>query len=224
MFAGLVFRPGAAPFLPLLLIFVHITDGDRKTAPRRRGQRREAILEAAADLFSERGYRGTGIDEIGEAAGVTGPGVYRHFDNKNDLLGEVVKRAITRVVEGVAEVVSENDESWPVLEGLLDNMISAVLSDRAAWAVVVREQRHLERGPARALNRAHRLHVDEWTHALAEVRPDLSDSEARVVIHGVLGLTAPFAARFESGVDDAQLAAILREMGLRVLRGATVAV
>lgn len=139
------------------------------------------------------------------------------------MLGEVVRRAVTRIVEGVAEVVSENDESWAILEGLLDNMIAAVLSDRAAWAVVVKEQRHLERASARALSRAHRLHVGEWVHALAEVRPDLSDAEARVVIHGVLGLTAPFAARFDSGVDDAQLAAILREMGLRVLRGATVA-
>src|SRR5690606_18584825 len=81
-----------------------------------RGHRRRAILEAAADLFSERGYPATGVDEIGEAAGITGPAVYRHFDNKNHVLSAVVKRAIERVVEGVADVVSEAGTSWEVLE------------------------------------------------------------------------------------------------------------
>ncbi len=108
------------------------------------GRRREVILESAARLFSQRGYPATGIDDIGAAAGITGPGVYRHFDNKNDVLGEVVRRAVDRVVDGVAAVVAEGDTDWDVLEGLVRNMVTHVLDDRTAWAVVVREQRHLD--------------------------------------------------------------------------------
>ena len=48
--------------------------------------RREAILDAATKLFSTRGYADTGIDDIGEAVGVTGPAVYRHFASKQELL------------------------------------------------------------------------------------------------------------------------------------------
>jgi AcrR family transcriptional regulator len=182
------------------------------------GGRREAILASAAELFSQQGYPATGIDEIGAAAGITGPGVYRHFDNKNGVLGEVVRRAVERVVAGVADVVDEGKTDWDVLEGLVMNMINAVLSDRAAWAVVVREQRHLDPVAQRGLNRAHRLHIEEWVHALSGARPDLTDAEVRVIVHGVLGVAAPFAARYDAGLDPKRTVALLQETAMSVMR------
>ncbi len=180
--------------------------------------RREAILASAAELFSERGYPATGIDEIGAAAGITGPGVYRHFDNKNGVLEGVVQRAVERVVAGVAEVVDDGKTDWQVLEGLVHNMITSVLDDRAAWAVVVREQRHLQGGAQRGLARAHRLHLEEWVHALSSARPDLSDSEVRVIVHGVLGVAAPFAARYDAGLDRDRTEVVLQATAMAVLR------
>ncbi len=184
------------------------------------GSRREAILASAAELFSRRGYPATGIDDIGAAAGITGPGVYRHFDNKNGVLGEVVRRAVERVVDGVAEVVDDATGDWEVLDGLVRNMITAVLSDRAAWAVVVREQRHLDPAALRVLGRAHRLHLEEWVHALAGARPDLTDAEVRVIVHGVLGVTAPFAVRHDAGVTQDELVELLRETAMAIMRHA----
>jgi AcrR family transcriptional regulator len=183
-----------------------------------RGSRREAILASAAELFSRQGYPATGIDEIGEAAGITGPGVYRHFEGKSGVLDEVVQRAISRVVAGVADVVDEGRSDWEVLEGLVRNMIRSVLDDRAGWAVVVREQRHLDPPAQRALGRAHRLHVEEWVHALAGARPDLDDAEVRVIVHGVLGLAAPFAARYDAGVDRERTEDLLQAAAMAVLR------
>jgi AcrR family transcriptional regulator len=46
---------------------------------------REAILEAAARLFEEKGYVGTSINEIGQAAGVAPSGIYIYFNSKLDL-------------------------------------------------------------------------------------------------------------------------------------------
>jgi AcrR family transcriptional regulator len=188
-----------------------------RTVPRS-GGRREAILTSAARLFARHGYPATGIDEIGAAAGITGPGVYRHFDSKNDVLNEVVGRAVERLVTGVADVVDEGDSDWAVLEGLVRNMITSVLADRAGWAVVVREQRHLDHENKRALARAHRLHVEEWAHALAGARPDLSDPEIRVIVHGVLGVAAPFAVRYDAGMEPARTAALLQETAMAIMR------
>jgi AcrR family transcriptional regulator len=57
------------------------------SAPSPRGAaRREAILTAAAQLFAERGYAAVGMDDIGAAAGVTGPAIYRHFGAKATVL------------------------------------------------------------------------------------------------------------------------------------------
>ncbi len=182
------------------------------------GGRRETIIRSAARLFARHGYPATGIDDIGAAAGITGPGVYRHFENKNDLLGEVVRRAIDPVLEGVADVVAEADSDWAVLEGLVHNMVEAVLDDRAAWAVVVREQRHLDLTARRALGRAHRMHTEEWVHALAGARPDLTDQEARVIVHGVLGVVAPFAIREDAGPGRARTAELVETSAMAVLR------
>jgi AcrR family transcriptional regulator len=185
--------------------------------------RREAILASAAELFSERGYPATGIDEIGESAGITGPGVYRHFENKSALLGEIVGRAVDQVVGGVPAIVADAGSDWEVLEGLVRNMITSVMADRAAWAGVVREQRHLDPAARRALARAHRLHVEEWAHALSGARPDLSDAEVRVVVHGVLGATAPFATRGDGAITDARTVELLQASAMGILRGAASA-
>jgi hypothetical protein len=130
----------------------------------------------------------------------------------------VVGRAVDRVVTGVADVVEDGDSDWDVLEGLVRNMITAVLADRAGWAVVVREQRHLDRDSKRALARAHRLHVEEWVHALAGARPDLTDAEIRVIVHGVLGVTAPFAVRYDAGMEPERTAALLQATAMAIMR------
>ncbi len=185
-----------------------------------RGGRREAIVSSAARLFATRGYPATGIDEIGAGAGITGPGVYRHFGNKNDVLAEVVGRAVDGVVAGVDEVVERGTTDWEVLEGLVDNMLTTVLDDREAWAVVVREQRHLDPTSQRALGRAHRRHVEAWVQALAAVRPDLTEAEVRVVVAGVLGVVTPFALRAGAAPGRERMAGILRDAALAIMRHA----
>ena len=55
-----------------------------------RGLRREEILTAAAALFARRGFHGVTIDDIGAAAGLSGPGIYRHFPGKEAMLSEML--------------------------------------------------------------------------------------------------------------------------------------
>ncbi|MBX7160744.1 MAG: TetR/AcrR family transcriptional regulator [Acidimicrobiia bacterium] len=63
-----------------------------------RAERRQAILRGAARAFAERGYAGTSMEAIAEAAGITKLIVYRHFESKADLYRAVV----TDVVESIA--------------------------------------------------------------------------------------------------------------------------
>ena len=51
---------------------------------------REPLIRAARDLFSEKGYDGTGVDEIAESIGIKGPTIYKYFKNKEDLLKAVI--------------------------------------------------------------------------------------------------------------------------------------
>src|ERR671929_1716646 len=68
--------------------------------------RREQILQAAAQLFAERGSRSVGVDDIGAAVGVTGPAIYRHFAGKDAMLAEMLLRISERLLAGGNECVA----------------------------------------------------------------------------------------------------------------------
>jgi AcrR family transcriptional regulator len=70
--------------------------------PRRRltaAARREVIADAAAVLFSERGYRGASIEAIARGSGVTPPVVYEHFDSKRELYRDLLERHFAELRE-----------------------------------------------------------------------------------------------------------------------------
>ena len=52
---------------------------------------RERLLQAAADVFAERGYDGTRVADIAAAAGVSNGALYAHFSSKADLLVDALR-------------------------------------------------------------------------------------------------------------------------------------
>lgn len=64
--------------------------GEVRTA--RATRTRDAIVDAARDLFVRRGYRATSLRDIATAAGISHPGLLRHFATKDELLAEIVEQ------------------------------------------------------------------------------------------------------------------------------------
>jgi AcrR family transcriptional regulator len=65
----------------------------RKAKGNRRGDAtRELILDAAVEMFAERGFRGTGLLALAERIGMTHAGILRHFGTKEGLLLAVIQR------------------------------------------------------------------------------------------------------------------------------------
>ena len=60
---------------------------------------RERILEAAAQLFRERGFDGIGVADLMKQAGLTHGGFYGHFASKEELIAEASARALTSTFE-----------------------------------------------------------------------------------------------------------------------------
>lgn len=69
---------------------------------------REPLIKAARDLFSVKGYDGTGVDEIAESVGIKGPTIYKYFKNKEDLLRAVIDSAEAEYAKGMG-----NGDSLP---------------------------------------------------------------------------------------------------------------
>jgi AcrR family transcriptional regulator len=61
----------------------------QRTAQTKRNRTRRALLGAAQELFEQRGWNGTRIEDIAKSAGVSATTAYNHFKNKQTLLGHV---------------------------------------------------------------------------------------------------------------------------------------
>ena len=73
-----------------------------KVSKQQSAENREAILDAAAKLFRERGIQGVGVAEIMAAAGFTHGGFYGHFASKEALAAEVIERVYQHSVDKLA--------------------------------------------------------------------------------------------------------------------------
>ncbi len=170
--------------------------------------RRELLLEAAADLFAARGFHAVGIDDIGAAAGITGPGVYRHFASKQALLESLCDRTMDRMLA----LAHGTDD----LVALVDLHVELVVSERTLIGVWVREQRALAEEVRRSLRRRMRAYENLWRDALAPRRPDLEPAVLALVVGSALAMLNT-TSLIESPLPPAERSDVLRRLALATL-------
>lgn len=163
------------------------------------------------ELFHRNGYHATGMDEIGAAAGISGPGVYRHFRSKEEILATGLKRAVSGVLERSRAIVTGADSPRRALEGLVASFVDGLLADRWLSAMLMRERHALSPATRRWVERAERIHVEEWVGALRRERPELSEGEARLMVHAARWMCLS-VAYCDGGLDPAREAEILARM------------
>jgi AcrR family transcriptional regulator len=177
-------------------------------ARRRDPDRRERILEAAADLVAERGYHEVGMTDIGAAAGITGSAIYRHFDGKSDVLVTMFDRVIDDLTAGAAETAESDAQPLEALRALIHGQIRFVIQDRTLAQVYYNEIANLPAEDRRRLRRKQRLYLEEWVHQLAALRPEASDAELRARVHAAIGAIQS-VLRYQSGLAAGQLEALI---------------
>ena len=185
----------------------------------RRRSRREEILEIAVGLIASRGYHGVSMDDIGAAAGVTGPALYHHFAGKEAMLAAALIPVSEGLLAGGRERVSGHDrDPGTTLVALVDFHVEFALNNPAVIALHLHELDRLPEEPRRQIRRLQRLYVEEWVSVLTALRPDLDDAEARVLAHAAFGLmnSTPFLG---GEVDHARCAELLRAATLASLQG-----
>jgi len=178
--------------------------------------RREQLLEAAAHLFADRGFHAVGIDDIGAAAGISGPGVYRHFPSKAALLEALCDRAMTRMLDGARSIVESAASPADALEGLVELHAAFGVTERALIGVWVREMRSLSDDVRRSLRRRMRSYEQLWHGVLAPLREDLEPAEVAVVVGSTLAMLNGTAFTTPA-VGPERLEALLRRMALSAL-------
>jgi AcrR family transcriptional regulator len=177
--------------------------------PRRRDpHRRQRILTAAAELVAERGYHDVGISEIAAAAGVTGPAIYRHFDNKSAVLVAMFDRVIDDLTAEAVDIVSSGDEPLAILRSLIRSHVRIVMVDHTLMRVYHNEIANLPEEDSRRLRRKQRLYLEEWVHILGVLRPRANDSMLRALVHAAIGAIQS-TLFYQSGLSEQQLANLM---------------
>jgi AcrR family transcriptional regulator len=90
---------------------------------------REAVLDAAGDLFAQRGDA-VQMDEIAERAGLGVGTLYRHFADKQALLAAIIGRRF-EAITALAHTADATDDPWTAFETLLYGYLESVEGDAA---------------------------------------------------------------------------------------------
>lgn len=72
--------------------------------------RREQILDVALEIFGGSGYHGASMNEIAEAAGVTKPVLYQHFDSKSELFSALLDEVGTRMRIAITKATADAED------------------------------------------------------------------------------------------------------------------
>jgi len=189
-------------------------------ATRRGNDRIDALISAALDAFWSKGFHGTNINEIGAAAGVTGPALYRHFKSKHELLAETIWMAV-RLVARAGRSVRERDlPARDALNALCEIFVDVAVDNPKLLAVYALEARHLPADLAVELKRNERLFREEFVHLITTIRPDVIDADARALVRGALFVVIG-ACLEETGMDKGRAKRLLTKMMVATLGAAT---
>lgn len=179
--------------------------------------RRDAILGAAVDLFRRRGFHSVGIDEIGTAAGISGPGVYRHFASKGAVLVGLFDSISEQILIAAEEVQKAECPPAEALDRLVALQVATAVEQRARLAVWIQDRRSLPPAEAERIGQRQAEYVGIWVQTLVRLRPELGPAEAETLVHAALGAVSSVAFH-DTGLPPGRLEALLADVAGAVLR------
>jgi AcrR family transcriptional regulator len=189
-----------------------------------KSDRRSKLIAAAERLVAERGYLAVRLEDIGAAAGVSGPAIYRHFPNKEALLVELLVGISTRLLAGATDVVARADDPSTALDGLIDFHLDFALGESDLIRIQDRDLGHLPPTAKRQVRKSQRQYVEIWVDVLRQLDGTLSEADARLMAHAVFGLlnstphsVKPGSAKSASQTNIAGSRAVLRAMTVAAL-------
>ncbi|WP_082684029.1 MULTISPECIES: TetR/AcrR family transcriptional regulator [unclassified Mycobacterium] len=209
--AGGALSPTPAPQLPTT---------NRSKA---KSDRRSQLIAAAERLVAERGYLAVRLEDIGAAAGVSGPAIYRHFPNKEALLVELLVGISTRLLAGAREVVAAAEDPASALDGLIDFHLEFTLGEPDLIRIQDRDLGNLPASAKRQVRKAQRQYVEIWVDVLRQANDSLAEADARLMAHATFGLLNSTPHVLKPGATktaEANPRAVLKAMTVAALTSA----
>ncbi|MDX2379491.1 MAG: TetR/AcrR family transcriptional regulator [Acidimicrobiia bacterium] len=161
--------------------------------------RREQILAVALVVFARSGFHGASMNDVAEAAGVTKPVLYQHFDSKRDLYAALLDDVGTRLLNSIAKAAADASDGKSRTELAYRSYFRWVADDHDAFRLLF--------GSGALRDEEFTVAVREITEQAARaVAPmidvDIPEDHRQTLAHALVGLAEGASRRLVEMGDD----------------------
>ena len=180
---------------------------EKAAPPRRSGDKRERILEAAVKVFARSGFHATRVSEVAKAAGVADGTIYLYFDSKESLLVSLFEDRVEKLLAFMREELPKKPDAPARLRAVIDMQLGLLEGERDLAEVIT----VILRQSTRLMKEFAAPRFTEYLDAIARIvaegqaagafRSDVSPHIAARAVFGALdGITLTWAlGRAEAG-------------------------
>jgi len=156
------------------------------------GKRRKQLLATALGLFANKGFNATTMDDIAEAAGVTKPLLYQHFDSKRALYMELVNSVATDLLTAIGNATVNASSPRHQVEGGFGAYFHMVVTHADAFQLLFGSDAPDDPEMSRMVH-----HVEDVLAEAIDALIDagLDDDHRRLLAYAVVGM-AEGASRY----------------------------
>ena len=164
------------------------------TAPRLSADaRREQILDVAIEVFGRAGFHGASMNDIADAAGVTKPVLYQHFDSKSDLYAALLDEVGDRLLSAITKATADAADGREQTERGFQAYFRWVAEDNQEFTLLFGGSARQEGEFAAQIRRIN----DAAAVAIAGlIDVDLDPAHRATIAHGLVGLAEGASRRF----------------------------
>lgn len=148
-------------------------------------ERREQILDVAVHVFARHGFHGTSMNDVAEAAGVTKPVLYQHFDSKQDLylalLNDIGQRMMDTITGAAAGVEGGRERTATGFHAYF----RWVAEDMDAFLVLFGSRASRDEESVQTIRK---ITADAATAIAPLISADIDPDHRRVLAHGLVGM------------------------------------
>jgi AcrR family transcriptional regulator len=146
-------------------------------------ERRDQLLLVARNIFAERGFQSTTMDDIAKEAGFTKPILYQYFDSKTELYREIVNQTATKLLTSLRDAVDQVESPRAKIEVAFRVYFEMVVSETDAFRILFI---HSHEGETRGDLRNVELGLVSFLEPLIAVR--IKPDHRRQLAAGVVGI------------------------------------
>jgi TetR/AcrR family transcriptional regulator, cholesterol catabolism regulator len=106
---------------------------------------REDILEAAAQVFRQKGFHGASMSDIAAAVSLRKASLYHHVSSKQEILLELLERALELLLERISLITTQNISADEKLQRMIREYLQILVENIDLASVLLFEHRSLER-------------------------------------------------------------------------------